>query len=242
MAGVDIVAQLNSYKEKNDREADQVLQEVSRILNKDLYSEKNVLNNLRNYNRLAELVDEDEVEPQYIYRLSDIRAIAIKYRLRFADSQRYKFDFPFEAVLKIDELNEEHHKTLRGFKILTTRKRFVKENSRDVALLFAPTSNGNYYLVHAWGRELPWHRGISSWPMRTIETLMLTVFMFTLMITLLLPTELITLDRKATYWCGWRLGVFFHLLIFNSGFTTYLTFAFGRNLSSAIWNSDSDLG
>ncbi len=108
--------------------------------------------------------------------------------------------------------------------------------------MFVPTNLGNYYLVHEWGKALKWYRKFLSWPMRNIETLFVTIIVATFIITMILPTSLITLDRKATYWCAYRIGIFFHLFIFNMGVTAYITFAFSKNLSSSNWNADKDFG
>jgi len=242
MSGVDIFAKLSEFRGKHANEGDHVLHEVNRILNKEMFSEKNILHNLRNYNRLIEVLDEEELEPEFIFRLSDIKSIALKYRLRFLDSQSYKFEFPYEAVLKIDYLNHAHKKSLKGFKLLGTRDFFIKEGNKECALLFAPTNHGNYYLVHKWGTELKWCREYASWPLKNIETLLITIICITLVAALSIPIRLITLDSHATYWSGWRLGVFFHLLIFNMGFTTYFTFAFSRGLTVSNWNSEKDFG
>ena len=69
---------------------------------------------------------------------------------------------------------------------------------------------------------------------------MATVILSTLVLTLLLPTSLITLDARATYWSGYRAAAFMHLLIFNAGITTYITFAFLGNFSSSVWNRKRD--
>lgn len=242
MSGVDLQVKLQKHKRKNEKEADKILAEANRILNKEAYNEKNVLNNLKNYNQLNEVIDEEDVEPELVFSTSDIRSIAIKYRLRFLDSQCCKTDFPYESVLKIEYLNETCKKNLKGFKVLGTTKFFKQKGNADNALLFAPTNHGNYYLIHQWGDDLKWYRPIINWPLRSIENLFVTLLITTLIITLSLPTYLITLDRKATYWCAYRIGIFFHLLIFNMGVTAYVTFSFSKNLSTGIWNSDKDFG
>jgi hypothetical protein len=237
---VDIKKELIKYRQKARREEDNLLREVGRILHNSAFNGKNVLDNLKHYNQSFELVDEEDVDPELIFKASEIREIAIKYRLRFLDSQCYKQEFPYEAILKIEDFNLTHKKSLKGFKVLGTTKFFAGKNNSDCALLFAPTNLGNYYLVHKWGKELKWSRAMLSWPVKNIETLFLTLIIVTLVITLSLPTYLITLDRKATYWCAYRIGIFFHLFIFNMGVTAYVTFAFSKNLSTSTWNNDKE--
>jgi hypothetical protein len=236
MKHIDLVQKLKSGKQKTNNAAENVIIEVNKILNENLYSKKNVLHNLKHYNKSFELIDEEDVDTSAIYSTSQIRALALNYRLRFLDSQHCKSYFPYESVLKIEHLNIQHKKALAGFKVLSTDKFFKDSKNTDVALLFAPTNLGNYYLIHKWGTDLKWHRKLFSWPLKNIETLFVSLIIFTFIVTMCLPTNLITLDHKATYWCAYRIGVFFHLLIFFMGFTAYFTFAFSKNLSSSIWN------
>jgi hypothetical protein len=237
LRAVDIKSELVKVRAKIRREEDDLIREVDRILHKSAFHKKNVLDNLKNYNESFELVDEEDVEKESIFTLKEIKEIAIRYRLRFLDSQCYKREFPYESVLKIENINRTHKKDLKGFKLLSTTGFFRKKNNEDCAVLFAPTSLGNYYLVHRWGKELKWNRALANWPVKNIETLFLSLIIVTLIITMCLPTYLITLDRKATYWCAYRIGIFFHLFIFNMGVTAYVTFAFSKNLSTSLWNS-----
>ena len=181
-------------------------------------------------------MDERDIKPQYIFSLEEIKNICIKYRLRFLDSQFYKDEFPYEAVLKIKDLNTDFKKDLKGFKILAQAEAFSKKEKDLPCLLFAPTFNGNFYLIHSWGKEYKWHRKPSLFPIRTFETLVLSVATLTLIIDLSLPVRLITLDQSAPYWCGYRIATFFHLFIFFCGFTTYAAFAFNKNFSKSNWN------
>ena len=167
--------------------------------------------------------------------------MAINYRLKFLDSQQYKFDFPLEVLLSLEDFNRTHKKNLKGFKLLSSDN-FFKKNTGDLTMLFAPTDLGNYCLIHQWGKPYNNKRKVLNWPLRNIENLFITLLIFTLIVTLILPTNLITLDRKATYWCGYRVGVFFHLLIFFMGFTVYWAFAFSRNLSSQLWDREKNFG
>lgn len=233
--------ELNKIRSEQRKEEEKLLHEVNRILVNDLYTGKNVLNNLKNYQQLEELVEEDFADLDKIYKLSEIRQLAITYRLKFLDSQQYKFDFPLEVLMCLEDFNKTHRKNIKGFKLLGTDD-FFRNKKGDLAMLFAPTDLGNYCLIHQWGIPLSRKRKILNWPLRNIENLFISLLIFTGIVTLILPTELITLDRKATYWCGYRAGVFFHLLIFFMGFTVYWAFAFSRNLSSQLWNREKNFG
>lgn len=240
MKRIDISNELARHRIKSAEASEKILSDAKRILHAEAFRGKNILNNLKHYSKLSEVLNEDDVDGLNVFSMEQIKEIALTYRLRFIDSQCYKYDFPYECILKLDHLNLTHQKNIKGMKLLGTDKFFKTKGNEDIAVLFAPTDQGNYYLVHQWGKPLHPLRKLSSWPFRNIENLFISLMIFTLIVTLCLPTYLITLDRKATYWCGYRAGVFFHLLIFFMGFTTYFTFAFSRNLGTMMWNRERD--
>ncbi|MBN8692389.1 MAG: hypothetical protein J0L69_04285 [Bacteroidetes bacterium] len=234
---LNISSQLEKIRTKNRKHEDILLNEVKNILGADLLKENKILNHLKFYNQAFELVDETEVDYSLIYTLQEIKKTCVNYRLRFLDSQHYKNEIPYEAVLKIKDFNAEHRKDLKRFKILAPVSAFIRGDNNLPCLLFAETLNGNYYLIHAWGQDFKWYRALFSFPFRSIETLFLSVALFTLIVDVSLPVQLITLDRTAPYWCGYRVATYFHLLIFFSGFTTYGMFAFHKHFSSSDWNN-----
>ena len=115
------------------------------------------------------------------------------------------------------------------------------KNAKSQILVFAPTVYGNYYLVHSWGQKMKWYKKILTFPLRNFENLACCLVMLALTTTLVIPTRHVTLDRDATYWCGYRFAVFFHLLIFYTGFTTYTLFGFNKPFSGSIWDCDKGL-
>jgi hypothetical protein len=242
MKRVDIENELARFKTKTRSKEDDLLNEANRILNTDLFSEKKILNNLKQYANSFELVDEDDVDSKLIFNAGEIKKIALDYRLKFIDSQYFKPEIPYEAILKIKHINLNYRKELKGFKILAPLKAFKEDGLKHPSILFAPTNLGNYYIIHKWGDDFKWHRKIISWPLKNFDHLFGAVLIYTLIVTLSIPTPLITLDATATYWCGYRAAAFMHLLIFHCGVTAYITFAFGKNLSSITWNHYRDFG
>jgi len=217
-----------------------IISETNKILKNELFTEKNILANLGRYKNLDELITEEEVNSQLIFTSKEIKKTATKYRLKFLDSANYKPDMDLQAIFKIKKLNEEQRKNLKHFKILSAPNSFMNSESKDAVALFAKTNHDNYYLIHQWGAELPLKRKILYWPLRNFETLALSILLFTLFEALILPTNLITLDSHAEYWSGYRGGTFFHLLIFNSGFSAYFFITFAKNFSGNLWNRKND--
>lgn len=237
---VDIEHELVRFRNKSRSGEEKVIYEASRILKRDLFTESRILENLKQYNRASEVIDEEDVDAEHIFTSAEIKKIAVLYRLKFLESKIYKPEIPYEAVLKIRYLDDAFKKELKLFNILAMPVAFHDAASSVPSLLFVKTNYDNYYLVHQWGGSLKWGRRLRFWPLRYFENLFISILTATLIITLSIPTNLISLDPKAVYWSGYRAAAFFHLLIFNMGVTAYFTFAFSKNFSSSIWNSEKD--
>lgn len=239
---IDIEDQLVRLRKKKRGGQEEVLSEVKRILNNDLFTEKKILEHLGHYNKSFNVLDEEEVGSEHVYTESELKQVAVRYRLKFLESKLYKQDIPYEAILKIKSLDKQFKKDLKEFRILAPHETFLRKGEFEQSTLFVGTNHQNYYLIHTWGQKLKWQRKLKYWPLRNFETLATTLLVFTLIVTLSLPTHFITLDSKATYWCGYRAAAFFHLLIFHTGVTIYFTFAFAINFSSSVWNRVKDFG
>jgi hypothetical protein len=239
---INIEEQLKKLRIKTRKQEDLLLSQAKQILDNDLFSEKKVLQNLKQYKQKYDVIDEEFVDSDLVFTPQEIKNISVIYRLKFLESKYYKLDFPYEAIVKVKELDKYHGKELKTFRVLACPPAFLEKDFQSERSLFVKTNHNNYYLVHRWGEPLKWYRKIKFLPFRTFESLALTLITFTLILTLVLPTELITLDSKATYWSGYRGGTFFHLLFFNFGFTAYFLFAFSVNLSSSVWNKLRDFG
>jgi hypothetical protein len=236
----DIAEDLIRLKTENGKPEDELLNEVHKILSESVFNEKNILNNLKSYQKSFEQLDEDDLNKNHIFKTEELKKYAIKNRLKFLDSQNYQFDVPYEAILKIKHLNQSQGKNLDGFKIMGDSEGFNKKISNANFVLFAPTKYGNYYLIHSWGTKFKWYKKLSAFPLRNFETLAITILVFVLIVTLSLPTYLITLDRSATYWCGYRIATYFHLLIFFSGVAAYILVGFNKRFNGQVWQLKSD--
>lgn len=236
----DIGQELTRLRDKTRSSEDRLLFEANKILRQDLFADKKILDNLKQYNSSSEVVNEEDVDAASVFTVAEIKKLAILYRLKFLETRVYKPEMPYEAVLKIKYIEDVFRKDLKVFKVLSVPDAFINKACTGSAVLFARTNYDNFYLVHSWGRPLNWVRKIKFWPLRNFENLFISILIITLAITLSLPTHFISLDRKAEYWSGYRAAAFFHLLIFNMGVTAYFTFAFSKNFSSSIWNSVKD--
>src|SRR5689334_22985554 len=115
--GVNIAEQLGRLKRKNRKEGDELISEANRILQKDLFEEKKILENLKQYRFQEEVLNEEELEEDQVFNPEEIKRIAVLYRLKFLDSGLFRSEIPYEAILKIKGMEGRFNKKLRHFKI-----------------------------------------------------------------------------------------------------------------------------
>lgn len=234
--GNDIRVLLDRERNATSKE-DALLQEARKVLVQGRLSDKHILDNLRFYNSSFEFLDDEEIDMANVFSVSQLKSTAKKLHLRFLPSQAFEGEVPYEAVLKIKDLNNTYRKELKHFKILSTKDFFTEHHCKHQALLFAQTISGHYYLVHVWGEPLGNWRKTKFFVLRNFESLMATLFVFTLTLSLLIPDRFLSTDTRATYFSMYRMAGFFHLLILNLGFTIFILFAFHLNFSEYNWDS-----
>jgi hypothetical protein len=228
--------ELEKFKRKNFSIEKNLIAQAQNILNNDLISEKEILRNLQHYLSLEELITEEEVDSELIFDIESIKKTAINLRLKFLDSKFYKTEIPQDVLFEIKRLNKLYNKELKHFKVLSLPESFSSKAIEGNSILFCKTNHNNYFRIYEWGKPIRAQRKVWAWPLKSLETLSISIIIFTLIIDLILPTNLITLDREAQYWCGYRAGTFFHLLIFFSGFTAYAVITFAKNFSTNLWD------
>src|SRR5688572_11098779 len=122
-------------------------------------------------NRIARM------DPDRVYHVDSIRAMCVKYKLRFLDAGRFKGTIPPRAIYELRRLEARAEGHLQGFKVMAPAERFRLCESDADPLLFLPVGNDHYYLIHKWGKDLSWWRAIWAWPQRGLEQLAITVLM-----------------------------------------------------------------
>ncbi|MBC7861438.1 MAG: hypothetical protein IAF38_00605 [Bacteroidia bacterium] len=235
---VKIIEALSRERKKIRGKEEVLIEEVNKILSDELFTEKNILKNLKTYNQTFDLLDEETLDKSKIYGLKEIKNICIRYKLRFLDSQVYKGEFPSEAIFSIKELSKEQRRTFRNFKILGPYESFKNKNNTSDPILFAETNYGNFYLIHHWDNKVKWYKKITAFPLRRIETLLSTICMVSMIFTVSLPNKLLVTSSQFSFWGLHRFACFFHLLIFFTGLTVYMLFAFNKNFSSSNWDEN----
>ncbi len=234
--GTNIEHVLASEKRRTSKE-EQLLAEAKKLLIQGRLSDKNVLDNLKFYNTSFEFLDEEEILTNKLFTKVQLISACKKLHLRCLPSQAFEGEVPYEAVLKIKELNTKYGKDLKHFKILSTKDFFSEPNSKHQALLFAQTLYGNYYHIHTWGEPLGNWRKLKYFVLRNFGSLAAVLMFFTLIECLIIPDRYLSTDTRATYFSMYRAAAYFHLLILNTGLTVFLIFAFHLSFSENNWDS-----
>ncbi len=176
-------------------------------------------------------------EPGRVFHERTIRAMCIKYRLRFLDAGLFKGELPLQAIHAIRHLERRAAGPLHSFKIMAPAERFKLCDSEVDPLLFVPLGEGRYYLVSKWGSDLKWYRALLGWPMRSPVQLGAVVLALAIVISLFIPNALITTDPQAGFWGVHRILFLFWSTMVLTSFTVFGWFAFFGQFSTQAWNS-----
>lgn len=221
---VDLEKKLNQIKSREKRKT--ILQEVQEIWQESAARESKIAENLENSNSNHE-AEETLLDQNQIYTLEQIKAICIKYRLRFLDSSVFKGEIPYEAISKIKVLEDKLGISIENFKIVAPKELFKLEDKDSDPLLFLPLKNGKYYLIHKWGGEINFFRSLLAFPLRDFMTMFWFLLGVAIVFSLIIPTP------------SWDVFAFLvvHSFIAICGLSCMLVMGFRENFSSTEWDS-----
>ena len=232
IARTNLEDRLKKHRSREISESD-LLAEIKNIFDHNERKDASIISQLqsssgRNHNALnLDLLDTDR-----IFHVDHIKAICIDYRLRFLDSKLFKGSIPYEAAIKIKELEKEHKTVIEGFKIMAPSKLFKLENEDD-PLLFAPIGNGYYYLIHKWGNDLSPYRKLAVLPFKSFENLMILTALVSFFASFLIPKGLLSIETTGVQF----LLTFLFMFKSVAAVVLYYSFATGKNFNSVIWDS-----
>lgn len=176
--------------------------------------------------------DINQIDASRVYHIDQIKKICIDYRLRFLDAKLFKGQFPIEAVSEIKAIEKVHETELTSLKMMAPSKLFKLENADD-PLLFAPMGNGYYYLIHQWGNDLHPLRKFLVWPFKNLITMCIATLIGSFILSLFVPLSVFTPNPTSSDF----FLVYFFMFKSVAAIVIYYTFARGKNVSQAIWNS-----
>lgn len=205
------------------------------ILNDEVYRERDIRNRVSEAVCDDEMVDFRTFDEERIFSIGEIRSICVKYRLRFLDGQYFQKELPYEAIMRIKTLEEEHGRQFNNFKIVAPSEAFELQDCDKDPLLFISLGNDLYYLVHQWGNDLAWNRKFLMFPFRNFMTLGLTILGVSAILSLLIPTSFIQPVRGSVEFA--RLAFFMWSFLCLAAIVSYVGFAFFKNISVSQWNS-----
>lgn len=206
--------------------ANELLEEVRQQLFDEFKREKAIEKRIFSSNNSA-LPNVSTADVSRIFSQEQIRAICVKYRLRFLDASVFKSNIPVEAISKIKGLEQKWGVELKSFKIVAPQSLFDLEDPDADPLLFAQLTGNRYYLIHKWGGEMNRLRALAAFPLRSFMHLFWTLLALAMLFAALIPTP--TLGLKLFLWI--------HSFIAFCALACVYVFGMRQNFSSENWDS-----
>ena len=123
-----------------------------------------------------------------VYTIDQIKDLAIKYNLKFLNSEHFKGKIDIEVAAKLKEFSREtkapidEYTLRRRYYILAPPAQFnlelVKRTRPVDPLLFFQLDDNHYRLIHKWGADFTVLRRISGWINESYEHKFLTNLVF----------------------------------------------------------------
>lgn len=211
-----------------------LMNHVHDLLETEAEKERKILQRLRSggegtYN--IELMESGE-----IFSIEEIKAICIRFRLRFLESNFFKSQYPYEAIQKIKSLEAKLGEEIKSFHIIAPEKAFELENINKDPLLFAAAGNGKYYLIHQWGTDLAWYKRFLSWPLQNFKTFFIFLWLACAAFAFLLPTSILQVFSFSSE-MYLRIWLTIHTFIGMLGLSLWAGLSYDKTFSSMNWNS-----
>lgn len=225
------------FEAENRKIASGLIDQVSRWLNDEANRDEEIWRALRSDATEQALLHPQFVQAPSTYSIEAIQSVAVKYRLRFLKSHRFKGEIPSEAISKIKQLENRSHTPLKEFYILAPARQFKLGDCNEDPLLFVPLSNGRYHLIHQWGNDLSWYRQWLNFPLKNWRTLTFTILAATGILSLLMPNSAFSAGESMGYLNSGRIVFFFWINLLMAAVLSYAGFAFNFTFSKHNWNS-----
>ena len=182
---INIQEELVKSKRKHAQSQQELMLQVEAATKKGMKADEFLLKRLNSAPKPGHLdINSDQIDKNKIFSLDDIKAVCIKYRLRFLDSKYFKQEeLPNDAIAATNTLEKELGKEVKYFKIVAN----TKSDANQDPMLFAQISENTFYLIHKWGGDFKWYKKWLSFPMRSIPSLLITVICIGLILSIVLP-------------------------------------------------------
>ncbi len=221
-----------------ERRAQQaLLEEAHRLLQEYDSKDSDVRMRLSRSSQLSgalfSLIDEDE---KRVFRLTEIKTLCIRYRLRFLNTVHFKSEYPYAASAEIRAFEKKYNTKIKEFYIAAPEHSFDLENINKDPLLFVGLGNDQYFLLHQWGKDLAWYKKITLWPLQSFRNCFISLWIAAILFSMLIPSGVI----QATSFEGeiyLRLFLTVHFFIAFFVYTVWAGLTFDKTVSNKNWNS-----
>ena len=232
---INLKDQLKKFQSKENSD---ILDLVNNQLLNDELMENNIKENFNSCATSIENIDLTKYNKNDVYDLKSIKSIAVKYRLRFLPTKYFKNEIPKEAIFKTKYLEKNNNTSIKNFHILAPATSFDLEDVNKDPLLFAPLKNGKYLLIHQWGTDLAWYKKLSALPLRSLESILISIGFVALLLSIITPTWLIlnSAEIDMGYFGYHRIAWFLYAYILISSITTFICFSQNIYPSEYQWN------
>lgn len=222
---VDLHKELQKERKKNPSES--VIEEANRLIKNEFDLENSINTKIKELNNDLYYKVNAKLDSDRIFTIDQIRAVCIKYRLRFLDSGLFKNEIPKEAIFEVKRLEKEWDFKTENFKIIAPKKLFTLTDKDSDPILFVPIGENKFYFIHKWGGELNRLRSTLAYPLRNVETLFVTLAVLATVFSALIPT-----DNTTTF-----IFLAVHSFIALCGLACLIIMTLHENFSDREWDS-----
>jgi hypothetical protein len=230
---VNIKTALFEQKEKSYS----ILDQVSSILSASVKLDEDVLYRLQHHpvDKIIDIEKLDAIDKTNLFTIKEIKNICLKYNLRFLDSSYFKAEFPYEAIAKIKAFEAKYNVKIKNFKVVAPAEVFKLEDCNKDPLLLAQLADNRYYLIHQWGNDLAWYRALVSYPIKSVYSYFIFMWLPAAIIAFGLPFS--WLNVSAENELSLRLWLTVHSFIALFFFMIFLGSTAHKNFSENSWDS-----
>lgn len=216
-------------------ESEVVLSEFKSLFEADWEREQRINGTVTAGAVSSDLLPPDRLDKERIFELSEIKNLCKTYRLRFLSTRYFKNEIPREGIRKIKATEELAGMEIKSFMIAAPASLFKLQDVNKDPLLFAPLSDGRFYLIHQWGRDVSPLRKVLCSPLKTPAHLLASVLILSVLLSAVVPTTVLA-GADAAYFNFYRFAFLAWNVVFLSGMVSYFWFASNMKFSAHAWN------
>ena len=236
---VNLEEELKTLRKRENAKSEAVLASFKHLFKAEWEYDQEILSRLNQGALNSNLIEPRKLDQSRIYSLKEIKRLCIEYRLRFLSTKYFKKNFPADALAEIKKTEEIAGDKIEAFAMIAPSAMFKLEDSNKDPLLFAPLSDGRFYLIHKWGSDLSSSRKILAWPSKTLVNLLISISVLSLFLAAIIPNEWLVNTENASYFNFYRIAFVGFNAIFFSGVISYFWLVLNQKFSVEAWNSST---